>query len=76
MQQMTKVVSSNSAHDEDLLHTTLWYKACQWIAAGLWFPASNPVFSNNKINRHMHDITELLLKVLLNTITLTLKPFL
>jgi hypothetical protein len=37
--------------------------------AGRWFSPSTPVFSTNKTDRH--DITEILLKVVLNTITLT-----
>ena len=41
-------------------------KVCQWqIAAGRWF---SPVSSINKTDRH--DITEILLKVALNTINL------
>jgi hypothetical protein len=36
---------------------------------GQWFSQSTAVSSNNKIGRH--DITEILLKVLSNTITLT-----
>ena len=39
---------------------------CQWFAAGQWFSPGTPVFSTNK-NDH-HDITEILLKVALNTI--------
>jgi len=37
-------------------------KVCQWLAAGRWF---SPVSSTNKTDRH--DITEILLKVALNT---------
>jgi hypothetical protein len=37
---------------------------------GLWFPPGTPVTSTNKTD--CHDITEILLKVALNTITLTL----
>jgi hypothetical protein len=44
-----------------LLDTTLCNKVCQWLAAGRWF---SPVSSTNK--------TGILLKVALNTITLTL----
>ena len=36
---------------------------------GLWFSADTLVFSTNKTDRH--DITEILLKLALNTITLT-----
>jgi hypothetical protein len=45
-------------------------KACQWLAAVRWF---SPVSSTNKTNPY--DITEILLKVVLNTITLTLQSF-
>ena len=48
--------------------TTLCDQVCQWLATGRWF---SPVSSTNKTNRH--DITEILLKVALNTINKT-KP--
>jgi hypothetical protein len=38
--------------------------------AGRWFSPSSPVSFTNKTDRH-HDITEILLKVALNIITLT-----
>ena len=41
---------------------------CQWLATGWWFYS---VSSTNNTERH--DITEILLKVTLNTITLTLE---
>ena len=41
-------------------------KVCQWLAAGRWFSPGSPVSSINKTDRH--DITEILLKVALNTI--------
>jgi hypothetical protein len=47
------------------LYTTLCDKVCQWSVAGRWFSSDS---STNKINHH--DITEILLKVALNTITL------
>ena len=53
-----------------VLDTTLCDKVCQWLAAGRWFSAGASFSSTNKIDRH--DITEILLKVALNTITLTL----
>ena len=49
-----------------ILDTTLCDKVCHWLATGRWFPVS----STNKTNHHY--ITEILLKVALNTITLTL----
>ena len=48
-----------------VLDTTLCDKVCQWLATGLWFSL---VSSTNKTDRH--DITEILLKVALNTINL------
>jgi hypothetical protein len=46
--------------------TTLCDKVCQWLATGRWFSSGPPVSSTNKTDRH--DITEILLKVALNTI--------
>jgi hypothetical protein len=46
--------------------TTLYDKVCQWLAAGQWF---SPVSPTNKNDRQ--TITEILLKVALNTQTLT-----
>jgi hypothetical protein len=51
-----------------VLDTTLCDKVCQLLAAGRWF---SPVSSTNKTDRH--DINGLLLKMALNTITLTPK---
>ena len=48
-----------------VLDTTLCDKVCQWLAAGRWFPPGIPV-SFNKTGRN--DVTEILLKVVLNTI--------
>ena len=53
-----------------VLDTTLCDKVSQWLAAGRWFSLGTPVSYTNKTDRH--DITEILLKVALNTITLTL----
>jgi hypothetical protein len=49
-----------------VLDTTLCDQVCQWLAAGRWFSPDIPVSSTNKTDRH--DITEILLKVALNTI--------
>ena len=49
----------------DILDTTF----SQWLVAGWWLSLWNPVSSTNKTDRH--DITEILLKVVLTTITLT-----
>ena len=48
--------------------TTLCDKVCQWLAACWWFYHGPPVSSINKT--HHHDITEIVLKVVLNTIKL------
>jgi len=48
---------------------TLCDKVCQWLATGRWFSPGPPVYSTNKTDRH--DITEILLKVALNTIKQT-----
>ena len=56
-----------------VLSTTLYDKICQWLAAGRWFSLGTPVLSTNETERH--DITRLLLKVALDTITLTLNKF-
>jgi hypothetical protein len=55
---------------QSVLDTTLCDKVCQWFAAGQWFSPGTPVFSTNQTNHH--NITEILLKVVLNTITPTL----
>ena len=49
-----------------VLVTTLCVKVCQWLATGLWFSHGTPVSSTNKTARH--DITEILLKIVLKTI--------
>ena len=50
--------------------TTLCYKVCQWLATGRWFYPGPLVSSTNKTD--LHDITEILLKVVLNTIKQTI----
>ena len=47
--------------------TPLCDKVCPWLAAGRWLSPGTQVSSTNKTNRH--NITEILLKVALNTIT-------
>jgi hypothetical protein len=49
--------------------TTLCDKVCQWLETGRWFSSGPPVSSTNKTD--CHDITEILLKVALNTIKQT-----
>jgi hypothetical protein len=51
-----------------VLATALCDKVCQWLAACQGFSPGIPVSSTNKTDSH--DITEILLKVALNTITL------
>jgi len=51
-----------------VLDTTLCDQVCQWLAPGRWFSPGTPTSSTNKT--HGHDITKILLKVALNTITL------
>ena len=53
-----------------VLDTTLCDKVCQQRASGLWFSVGTLFSSTNKTDHH--DITKILLKVALNTITLTL----
>ena len=54
-----------------VLDTTLCDKVYQRRATGRWFSPGTLVSSTNKTDRH--DITEILLKVALNTIILTLR---
>jgi hypothetical protein len=51
-----------------VLDKTLCDKVCQRLATGRWFSSGTPVSSCNKTD--LHDITEILLKVALNTINL------
>ena len=50
-----------------VLDTTVCDQLCQWLAAGRWFFSGTPISSTNKTCRHV-DMTEILLKVALNTI--------
>ena len=54
------------------LDTTLCDKVCQRLATGQWFSPGTLDSSTNKTGRH--DITEILLKVALNTTPLTSNP--
>jgi len=49
-----------------VLDTTLCDKVCQRLATSRWYSPGTPVSSTNKTDRH--DITQLLLKVALNTL--------
>jgi hypothetical protein len=50
-----------------VLDTTLCDKVSHWLTAARWFSSGTPVSSTNRTDRH--DITEILFKVALNTIT-------
>jgi hypothetical protein len=65
---MQSVPNPNKAVSLNIAHTRLCEKVCQRFAAGQWFSSSTLVSSTNKTDRY--DITEILLKVALNTITL------
>ena len=52
-----------------ILYTTLYDKVCLWLATHLWFYPNTLVSSTNKTDHH--DMKEILMKVALNTITLT-----
>jgi hypothetical protein len=52
-----------------VLDITLCDKVCQWLATVRWFSSGTSVSFTNKTD--WHDIAEILLKVALNTITLT-----
>ena len=62
----TKVVILETHSWRGVLHTTLCDKVCQSLAAGQCFSPGTSISSTNKIA--CHDITEILLKVVLNTI--------
>jgi hypothetical protein len=61
----TKVVNSNPDHAMYLVQHYV-IKVCQCLATDRWF---SPVSSTNKTD--CHDTTDILVKVVLNTITLT-----
>ena len=52
-----------------VLDTTLCDKVCQYLPTGRWYSPGTSVSSSNKTDRH--DITEILLKVELDTINQT-----
>ena len=53
-----------------VLFSWLCDEVCQWFATGRWFSSGTLISSTNKTD--CHNITEIMLKVALNTITLTL----
>ena len=62
-------MSSNPAHGKEYSIQHYMIKVCLWLATGRWFSPGTPASSTNKTDRHV--ITEILLKVALNTRILT-----
>jgi hypothetical protein len=62
----TTVASSNPVYGEVYSIQHYVIKFLHWLATGQWFSPGTTVSSTNKTERH--DITEILLKVTLNTI--------
>ena len=56
----------NFIYRRGVLDTTLCNRVCLWLTVGRWFSLNTPVSCTNKTDHH--DITEILLKVALNTI--------
>jgi hypothetical protein len=56
---------------QGVLDTTLCDKVCQCIETGLWLSLGTPVSSINKTDRHDIHVTEISLKVALNTLNQT-----
>ena len=54
-----------------VLDITLCNNVCQCLVAGQWFSPGTLVSTTNETD--CHDMTEILLKVALNTLTLTLR---
>ena len=52
---------------QGVLDTTLCDKVFRWLVTGQWFPVGTPLSSNYETDHH--NITEILLKVPLNTIS-------
>ena len=61
-----KIVSSNWFMARCTRYNISGDKVCQWLATGRWFFPGIPIFPANKTDRH--DITEISLKVVFNTI--------
>ena len=66
----TNVMSSNPDQIEMYSNTTLCDKVCQWHVTDRWLSLGTLVSSQYKIDHH--DIAEILLKVALKTIKITL----
>jgi hypothetical protein len=61
----TDIVSSNPTHGD--VYSLQQYVIRQWLAVGSCFSMGTPVSSTNKTD--CHNVTEILLKVALNTLT-------
>jgi hypothetical protein len=66
----TKSCEFEARSGRDSLNTTICNKVYQWLATGRWLSPGTLVSSTNKTDHH--DISEILLKVALITITRTL----
>ena len=62
----TCAISAYMYHHLSVLETTLCDKVCRLLATGQWFSSGTLISSTNKTD--CHDITETLLKMVLNTI--------
>ena len=60
------ITCSININDQRRQCTTVCGKVCQWLVKGRWLSPGHPVSSTNKTDHQ--DITEILLKVALNTI--------
>jgi hypothetical protein len=61
-----KTTTSGSSDPESICNTTLCAKVCQWLVSDRWVSLGTLVYFINKTDRH--DITEILLKMALDTI--------
>jgi hypothetical protein len=69
------VVGFITTNDISSYHQLTWVrtpndKVCQWLATGRWFSPGTPQFP--PLIKLAHDIAEILLKVMLNTISLNI----
>ena len=64
-------VETRSGEVYSIQHSVIKFVSDTLVLAGRWFSTCTLVSSTNKTDRH--NITEILLKVALNTITLTLE---